>query len=194
MSAPATTPWRRPSPAGATRRPTATTCCSGARPAWASPRPTRRNPNTRCSGRSSSRSPTSGGGRAQPASPRRRSRGGLGRHIEQRSPEGRARLVEQRLDRGREGIMLGGAEFDDLAALRLDGFARVFLLLHVQGALKRHRFRDGASHGALEIGGPGNEPRAGGGDRPRDGEMSGQRGEAGGFVYTVSHRGRKRSL
>src|SRR5260370_32764864 len=187
MSAPATTPWRRPPPAGATRRPTATTCCSGARPAWASPRPTRRNPNTRCSGRSSSRSPTSGGGRAQPASPRRRSRGGLGRHIEQRSPEGRPRLVEQRLDRGREGIMLGGAEFDDLAALRLDGFARVFLLLHVQGALKRHRFRDGASHGALEIGGPRIQRPVGGGNMPREVAGDSPRVVAREFLHTVSY-------
>ena len=90
--------------------------------------------------------------------------------------------------------MLGGAEFDDLAALRLDGFARVFLLLHVQGALKRHRFRYGASHGALELGGPGIERRAVEEDRPRDVEVIAQRVEAVEFVHTVSHGVRKRIL
>ena len=41
-----------------TRRRIAPTCCSTARPAWASPRPTRRNRNSRCSGRSFSPSLT----------------------------------------------------------------------------------------------------------------------------------------
>ena len=50
-SAPAIIRWRKRSQAGATFRRTAPTCCSTARPAWASPRSTRRNRNTRCSGR-----------------------------------------------------------------------------------------------------------------------------------------------
>src|SRR5262249_35760330 len=60
MSGPAIIRWRKPSLAGAILRPIAPTCCSRARPAWASPRLMRRNPNTKYSGRSSWRRPTSG--------------------------------------------------------------------------------------------------------------------------------------
>jgi hypothetical protein len=55
--------------------------------------------------------------------------GGLGGQREQLAPEAAARVVEQRLHRGAEGVVLCGPELDDLATLRVDGFARIFLLL-----------------------------------------------------------------
>src|SRR5436309_2253419 len=58
--APVITRWRRPSRAGAIRRPTAETCCWRARPGWASRQLTRRTPNTKYSGPSSWRRPTHG--------------------------------------------------------------------------------------------------------------------------------------
>ena len=67
---------------------------------------------------------------------------GLRGQREQIAPEAAAGVVEQRLHRGTEGVMLPGRELDDLATLRLDGFARVFLLLHMQPTLEGDRVRD----------------------------------------------------
>src|SRR5262249_13217124 len=187
----ATTLWRKPSQAGAIRRRTATICCSRARPAWASPRPIRRNPNTRCSGRSSWRSPRSGA--AKPTfrvlGARRSRRGG---QVEQRRPEGLPRLLEQRRHRGGECIVLGGRELDDLAALRHDRLACLLFLLHVQLALKRNRIRYRAAYAVLNIRRPGIEGGAMQEDWPRNVEVIAQRVEAVELVHAVGHRIRER--
>ena len=57
---PATTPWRKPSPAGATRRRTRPTCSKTVSQNWASRRLMLQTPNTRCSGRSSLHQPEAG--------------------------------------------------------------------------------------------------------------------------------------
>ncbi len=62
--------------------------------------------------------------------------------------------------------MLSGRELDDLATLRLDGFARVFLFLHMQLALERDRVGDGALHGVLKARRPRIEGAAMQEDRP----------------------------
>src|SRR5262249_49794218 len=135
MSGPAIIRWRKPSLAGAILRPIAPTCCSRARPAWASPRLMRRNPNTKYSGRSSWRSPTSG---ADSRGGRHRGRPTLN---EQRWSEGSSRILDERRDRGGESVVLGGGQLHDFAALRLDRFSRLLFLLHMQLALQRNRFR-----------------------------------------------------
>ena len=59
-SRPAITLWRRPSPAGATRRRTRRTCSKTVSQNWASRRLMLQTPNTRCSGRLSLHQPEAG--------------------------------------------------------------------------------------------------------------------------------------
>ena len=90
--------------------------------------------------------------------------------------------------------MLLGRKFNDLASLRHDGFARVFLLLHMQAALERDRIGDGALHGALQARGPAVEGGAVKEDRPRDVEVIAQRVKAMKLVHAIGHGVRERVL
>jgi len=100
----------------------------------------------------------------------------------------RLRLIEQRLHGRREGGVLGGRQFHDLAALDLDRAPRIAVLLERETALEGDGVRHGLAHGSLHVLRPGVERPAVQEDRPRDIEMIGDGVEAVELVHPVGHR------